>query len=218
LRNIKKDQYKKTRLASDAIVNALNTNFYAVEKEVVGLVRNILISSVEDPDYYTMYHGHGNGLRLYVDMLRQVKSYENIANLSETNPLRDKAVESDIRNVSDILNRYGPAAEKYAATNDLNLRTNKRTLGFNFAPDKIELLRDNAVCVNTNLFGNTEILAECTLFYFLDSFNISNPNEVLVKKLLARIVDPEISESNMTAKTKRYKIYMISTCSLLEAI
>tara|TARA_R110002095_G_scaffold178043_1_gene155348 strand:- start:360 stop:2096 length:1737 start_codon:yes stop_codon:yes gene_type:complete len=205
LRNIKRDQYnKKSRLASNAIVSALNSNFYAVEKEVLGLVRNILISSVEDPEYYTLYHGHGNGLRLYVDMLRQVKSYENLVDLSETNPLRDKTIASDIRNVSDILERYNPAAKEYAAENGLQLRTDKRTLGFNFAPDKIGLLRDHAVCVNTNLFGNTEILAECTLFYFLDSFNISNPNEILVKNLLARIVDPEISENNMAAKIKRY--------------
>ncbi len=205
LRNIKRDQHnKKNRTASDEIVQALNEDFHGVEKEVLELVRNILISSVEDPEYYTMYHGHGNGLRLYVDMLRQVKSYENITDLSGGNPLRDKTMDSDVRNVSDLLWRYNDEAEKYAADNGMKLRTNKRTLGFNFAPDKIDLLRDHAICVNTNLFGNTEILAECTLFYFLDSFNISNPNEVLVKNLLNRIVDPEITEDEMTAKIKRY--------------
>ncbi len=204
LSEIHRDQFKKNRIASDAIIAALNTDFNAVHKEVTELVRQILISSASDPDYYVMYHGHGNSLRLYLDMLREVKSLETIQELAITNPMRDKTAKNAVRTVDDILENYESEALKYAKDNNTELYTDKRVLGVNFAPDKIGFIRDHVISTNLNLFGNTGLLAECTLFYFIDSFNISNPNEALVKGLLQRLSAPDTDEEILQRKIKRY--------------
>lgn len=205
LQNVKNDQFRKNKIASDTIISALNTDFEAVVKEVTALSRDILIHSVDDEAYHTLYHGHGNSLRLYVDMLREIKSSETIMDLTDSNPLRDKSAVNSVRTVDTVLSQYKDEAQKFADQNHLTLFDEKRTLGVGFAPDKIDFIRDNIISANVNLFGNSNLLAECTLFYFIDSFNISDPNEALVLNLVRRISDPSISEEALKEKAKRYK-------------
>lgn len=222
LKNVQKDQYSLRRLASEGIISALNENFSQVHKEVTDLVKMILANSVADEDYYTLYHGHGNSLRLYMDMLREAKSYETIMDLEQTNPMRDKSAKATVRTVKDVLSHYQQEAEDYAKANNTELFSDKRILGFNFAPDKINFIRDHVISLNVNLFGNLNTLAECTLFYFIDSFNISNPNAALVANLIKRISDPNLTADALNAKVKRYtdlyEKHMMNTGGNLMAI
>lgn len=217
LKLIQKDAKSRNRIASDAIIKSLEDDFNGVKNEVVDLTREILKSSVAyGPDYTAFFHGHGNSLRLYLDMLREIKGYENIANLDSTNPLRDKGQKSEIKNAQDVLDRYEDEAiafqkrvnqeskQKDPNAKEVELFDTGRTLGVGFAPDKIDFFRDHGVSANINLFGNMHVLAECTLFYFLDSFNISNPNEALVKNLLSRITPEGAPEGFVDARMKRY--------------
>ncbi|MGN6670352.1 MAG: hypothetical protein ACTHJ4_02275, partial [Candidatus Nucleicultricaceae bacterium] len=217
LKLIRKDANARSRIASDAIIKSLEDDFDGVKKEVVDLTREILKSSVAyGPDYTAFYHGHGNSLRLYLDMLREIKGYENIANLDSTNPLRDKGQKSEVKNAKDLLDRYEDEAIAFQKrvnqeaklkdpnAKEVELFDTGRTLGVGFAPDKIDFFRDHGVSANINLFGNMHVLAECTLFYFLDSFNISNPNEALVKNLLSRITPEGAPEGFVEARMKRY--------------
>jgi len=217
LKLIQKDAKVKNRIASDAIVKSLEDDFEGVKNEVVDLTREILKSSVAyGPDYTAFYHGHGNSLRLYLDMLREIKGYENIADLNSTNPLRDKGQKTDIANAQDLLSRYEDEAMAFQKrvnqeaklkdpnAKEIELFDTARTLGVGFAPDKIDFFRDHAISANINLFGNMHVLAECTLFYFLDSFNISNPNEALVKNLLSRITPEGAPDGYVDARMKRY--------------
>jgi hypothetical protein len=181
------------------------TNFKAVHREVTDLCREIIIAEAKNKDSYVFYHGHGNNLRLYMDLLRQIKSYENVQDLDDTNPLRDKSENDPIQTADELLQKYEDAAQQFAQKNNLNLYDNKRALGVGFAPDKIELFRDHAISTNINLFGNMNCLAECTLFYFLDSFNISDPNEALLKNILKRILPENTSEEVLQEKVNKYK-------------
>lgn len=217
LQLIQKDAKSKNRIASEGIIQALKDDYQGVKKEVIGLTREILKSSVAyGPDYTVFYHGHGNSLRLYLDMLREIKGYENISDLQNTNPLRDKGRVNTVNNARDLLEQYedqaiefqkranAEAKAKDPTAKELNLFDDNRTLGVGFAPDKIDFFRDHAISANINLFGNMHVLAECTLFYFLDSFNISNPNEFLVKNLLSRITPSDAPEGYVEARMKRY--------------
>jgi len=204
LNKILQDKKSKNRIASEHIVNSLKSNFKSVEKDVTELCQQVLINSTAyGEDYYTFYHGHGNALRLYIDLLREIKSYEVIQNLDLTNPLRDKSFASKDNTVDEILDQYEEKALDFAARNNVNLYDSKRGMGVGFAPDKIEFFRDNVISTNINLFGNMNTLAECTLFYWLDSFNISNPNEALVKNLLKRIL-PNVSEDILNQRMAKY--------------
>lgn len=209
LKKIKADQYKKNRIASQTLIDALNQHYADTRKEVTDLCREIIINESLNKDSYVFYHGHGNNLRLYMDMLREIKSYEVIDNLEQTNPLRDKSVTSPVKSVDDVLSQYEDATLEYAARNNLKAYDDARTLGVGFAPDKIEFFRDHAISVNINLFGNLNTLAECTLFYFLDSFNISDPNENLLKNLITRISPSGTPTEEIQKKTDKYKeLYM----------
>ncbi|MBX9697207.1 MAG: hypothetical protein K2X53_03885, partial [Alphaproteobacteria bacterium] len=217
LKLIQKDAKSKSRIASDSIIKALEDDFKGVQREVVDITREILKSSVAyGADYTVFYHGHGNSLRLYLDMLREIKGYETITNLDSTNPLRDKGAKNSVNKAQDLLDRYEDEAlkfndktnkelkEKDPNAREVNIFDMNRTLGVGFAPDKIDFFRDHAISANINLFGNMGLLAECTLFYFLDSFNISNPNEFLVKNLLSRITPEDAPEGYVEARMKRY--------------
>lgn len=217
LKLIQKDSKSKNRIASDSIIKALEDDFEGVQREVIDVTREILKSSVAyGSDYTVFYHGHGNSLRLYLDMLREIKGYETITNLDTANPLRDKGAKNVVSNAQDLLDRYEDEAIKFNDKTNKELKEKdpnakevsifdmNRTLGVGFAPDKIDFFRDHAISANINLFGNMGLLAECTLFYFLDSFNISNPNEFLVKNLLSRITPKDAPEGYVEARMKRY--------------
>lgn len=123
-------------------------------------------------------------------------------------------MESSGNTAEEILSNFEDKALDYAARNNQKLYDPSRGMGVGFAPDKIEYFRDHVISVNPNLFGNMNNLAECTLFYWLDSFNISNPNEILVKNLLMRIAthlpEEKITE-RMTQYTALYNDFMKET-------
>ncbi|MGI4851793.1 MAG: hypothetical protein ACRYGR_07625 [Janthinobacterium lividum] len=77
LTKIARDEKSKNKIASPSIIQALKDDRKGIEKEVTDLCREVLIKSAEhSDDFYTFYHGHGNGLRLYFDILREIKSFE----------------------------------------------------------------------------------------------------------------------------------------------
>ncbi|MGB0934450.1 MAG: hypothetical protein ACPGXY_00105 [Alphaproteobacteria bacterium] len=205
LTKIWRNQYKgKRRIVSKDIIHALRTNSAQMHKEVFGLAKQIIISSVAHPDHYVFYHGHGNSLRLYMDMMREISAYEEINNLKGMNPLRDKQSDNDVRTVDDIFNRWEKEAQAYAKENNKKLYDSNRMLGVGFAPDLIPFMRDNAISTNINLFGNMDCLAECTLFYFLDSFNISDPNSALIEKLVRRMLPSNATQDLVDSKVQKY--------------
>ena len=129
------------------------------------------------------YHGHSNEMSLYMDILKEFFGINNLKDSDNTHPLRLKNANS-VKNVETFLDNFTKEYEKAQKQKGKKPYNPKRNSGFTSAPDLSDYARKHTICVNPSLFGNIETSFECTFYYFLNSFNIGNPNEALIKNLL----------------------------------
>jgi hypothetical protein len=173
-------------------------------------IEPLLQNEIDRKSEYVFYHGHSNELGLYIDLLKEVMDQFEIKPDTPTNPFRLKTG-NNVRNIREFLEKFDTAFQKDAKTKkgkylklgaafdepqtqeqkpfngDPYLQSNRLVA---YAPDLIDWARKNLLCVNLNMFGNTNpgqtslATGESTFLYFLKSFNIGNPNEFLIKQLL----------------------------------
>jgi hypothetical protein len=198
----------KTGTNTGTLVNELKTDEKNLKEFIYYFAIKMILNEMNHIKHnrFVFYHSMKPEYRLYFDVLREFKRYESLKELSKTSPLRDKYLDDKLKTVDDLLKHFDAAVIKHGQDKKIPIYdyTPKSQTGYAYFVDNIFDFIANALSVNVTFFGNSRFsFAECTLFYFLTSYNIKKPDGSLLKNLVKKYF-PQHAESDIEAKAKTY--------------
>lgn len=170
--------------------------------ELKNLLRNLIINEANNPDKFVFYSGISNSLWPLCFTIKAMMKYYQVSEHSK--PIRIKDPDLIADNVEELLSQWEKHLEaelplqrekfkkkygdQFDPTHFDSWKNPDRCLGLSFAIDSINFFRNNALCCNNNLFGNLyNCTGECSLFYFLVSFNYNNDSKEILKELFSSV-------------------------------
>lgn len=121
--------------------------------------------------YYNAFPGAN---RLYLDVLRKVRSYEYLTTINNSYMFRDFPFTEGDGQLERFLRGWWPAyaqsAEKEGKTPwSTSDKDAGHSVGLTFYPDSIGYAKSNLISANLSLFGNNSNLLNNTIFFFLNN-------------------------------------------------
>ncbi len=180
---------------SKSFKNDWKNNRNNIEKRLEDVSRDFIVNElININDYIVFYHAFPNDFRLYQDVLRVIKSFEQLNNLNTTYPFRELAYNDSHLSIENFLKGWWDAYLEHVKKNNVSPFPSKsksfkapgKSVGLTFYPDSITYAQTYLLSANLSFLGNTMSAMNSTVFFFLNSSSATGLNIVdwLIEKSL----------------------------------